>query len=79
MKSIIELAGKLEIEVVAEGIETEAQLTYLKNMKCQLGQGYLFARPLDVKSVEGLIMRNTLKGEQCTGTPIEGAVTPASV
>ena len=79
VKTIIDLADKLDIEVVAEGIETEAQLTHLKNMKCQLGQGYLFARPLDEKSVEALIMRETLRGERCQGASAEKAVRQASV
>ncbi|MCC3143998.1 EAL domain-containing protein [Halanaerobium sp. Z-7514] len=43
--SIIELAHALNIEVVAEGVETEAQLKVLKDIDCDYGQGYLFARP----------------------------------
>jgi diguanylate cyclase (GGDEF)-like protein/PAS domain S-box-containing protein len=60
VRTIVDLAKRLEIEVVAEGIETEAQMVHLKNMHCQLGQGYLFARPLDAESVEALIMRGRL-------------------
>ena len=56
VRTIIELAKGLKIDVVAEGIETQHQLAQLKNMKCKLGQGYLFAKPLDEKSVETLII-----------------------
>lgn len=47
VKTINTLAGNLGMEVVAEGVETEEQASQLKAMKCKLGQGYLFARPLE--------------------------------
>jgi predicted signal transduction protein with EAL and GGDEF domain len=43
---VIALAHGLRIGVVAEGIETEAQFEILREMGCDTGQGYLFARPL---------------------------------
>lgn len=42
----IKLARSLGLGVVAEGIETEAQHAYLREAGCELGQGYLFARPM---------------------------------
>ena len=39
------MAAALGINVVAEGIETVAQLNVLQDLGCPLGQGYLFARP----------------------------------
>jgi diguanylate cyclase (GGDEF)-like protein/PAS domain S-box-containing protein len=42
----IALAHSLGLEVVAEGVETEAQLTYLKYLGCDLIQGYYFSKPL---------------------------------
>jgi diguanylate cyclase (GGDEF)-like protein len=44
--AVIALAHGLRISVVAEGIETEAQLEQLRVMGCDVGQGYLFAQPL---------------------------------
>ena len=44
--AVIALAHGLRIGVVAEGIETEAQFEVLRAMGCDVGQGYLFARPL---------------------------------
>ena len=38
-------------EVVAEGIETEAQREHLRALGCTLGQGYLFARPLSAEAL----------------------------
>ena len=45
VRMIIELAHALSLVTVAEGVETEAQMATLLAMGCQLGQGYLFARP----------------------------------
>jgi diguanylate cyclase (GGDEF)-like protein/PAS domain S-box-containing protein len=44
--AIIAMAHKLNLEVVAEGIETNAQWGFLKKNKCDIGQGYLFSEPL---------------------------------
>ncbi|MEM8719672.1 MAG: EAL domain-containing protein [Cyanobacteria bacterium P01_G01_bin.39] len=54
IKAIINLAHSLGLDVVAEGIETEAQLDILRGLGCEYGQGYFFAYPLngcDVLSV----------------------------
>ncbi|WP_245472297.1 EAL domain-containing protein [Rhizobium jaguaris] len=56
VKAIVGLAQNLGKEVVAEGIETEAELSALIEMGCGYGQGYLFGRPAaasDVTKVEG--------------------------
>jgi diguanylate cyclase (GGDEF)-like protein/PAS domain S-box-containing protein len=46
VRMIIELCHALGIEVLAEGVETSDQATLLREMGCDLGQGYYFARPL---------------------------------
>jgi diguanylate cyclase (GGDEF)-like protein/PAS domain S-box-containing protein len=45
VRKIIEMCHTLGLEVLAEGIETPEQATLLKDMGCDLGQGYYFARP----------------------------------
>jgi EAL domain-containing protein (putative c-di-GMP-specific phosphodiesterase class I) len=46
VRGIIQLAGTLMLDVVAEGIETEEEHRLLVDAGCGLGQGFLFARPL---------------------------------
>ena len=52
LQTIISLAKNLKKKVIAEGIETEAQLTLLRNLGCDYGQGYLLARPLTKEKAE---------------------------
>ncbi|MBA3351779.1 MAG: EAL domain-containing protein, partial [Blastocatellia bacterium] len=51
VRTIIAMAKNLELRVIAEGIENEAQLEALKELGCESGQGYLLAQPM---SAEGL-------------------------
>ncbi|OYW25872.1 MAG: GGDEF-domain containing protein, partial [Hydrogenophilales bacterium 12-63-5] len=46
VRTIIALAGSLGLTVVAEGVETDAQLAYLRTHYCDQAQGYFFSRPL---------------------------------
>ena len=55
--AIVAMAGSLDVEVVAEGIETEEQLEELKRLGCQRGQGYLLARPMPAAQVVRLLTR----------------------
>jgi len=51
---IIGIAKDLNLKVVAEGVETQEQLDYLKNMQCEMFQGYLCSKPLPSKEFETL-------------------------
>jgi EAL domain-containing protein (putative c-di-GMP-specific phosphodiesterase class I) len=55
VEAVITLAHGLRISVVAEGIETEAQFHVLRAMGCDVGQGYLFARPLPAPEAARLL------------------------
>ena len=48
VRLIVGLAKTVGLKVVAEGIETRAQLDMLREMGCDLGQGYYFSKPMDV-------------------------------
>jgi len=56
-QAILGLAKALELRTVAEGVETQAQLDWLKAMGCQVAQGYLLARPMEVVDFEDFIAR----------------------
>jgi len=56
VEAIISLAHRLNMTVVAEGVETEEQLAILLEMNCQFGQGYLFSKPLSKPNVNKLIV-----------------------
>ncbi len=55
VRTIVMLAQKLNMDVVAEGIETDDQLTQLRLIGCQYGQGYLFSRPLPAHQAVGFL------------------------
>jgi EAL domain-containing protein (putative c-di-GMP-specific phosphodiesterase class I) len=55
IQTIIILAHKLGIELIAEGVETKKQLAQLRQMKCKNAQGYFFSKPGDSKTVEALM------------------------
>lgn len=52
VESIVKLGDALDIRVVAEGIETEAERTIMQALGCSVGQGYLFAAPMDEVQLE---------------------------
>lgn len=55
VQAIVTLAQGLNIDVIAEGVETLEQLAQLRAMKCKYAQGYFFSKPVDSKSIETLI------------------------
>ncbi len=55
VKAVISLAKSLGMRVTAEGIETEDQLERLRALDCDLGQGYLFSRPVPAAEAEAFL------------------------
>jgi diguanylate cyclase (GGDEF)-like protein/PAS domain S-box-containing protein len=55
--SIVRLARDLGISVIAEGVETQSQQDFLRNLKCGFAQGYLFAKPLPSENAEDWLLR----------------------
>ena len=53
--SILALARSFDLQTVAEGIETQEQLHYLQQLDCDLGQGYLFSRPVTPEAIPTLL------------------------
>lgn len=55
---IIDIAHAMKMTVVAEGIETPAQLSRLQELACEFGQGYLFSKPLEPEGIECLLTQS---------------------
>lgn len=60
VSAIIGLAHSLQMDVIAEGVETEAQLAYLRERQCGIMQGYLFSRPVGSDEVLRLLKTQCL-------------------
>jgi diguanylate cyclase (GGDEF)-like protein len=60
--SVVAMTRELNLNVVAEGVETEEQLAFLKERQCDVVQGFLFSRPVPPDAVEKII---------ASGTPLE--------
>jgi diguanylate cyclase (GGDEF)-like protein/PAS domain S-box-containing protein len=57
VEGIVRLARTLEVEVIAEGIETETERELLAGMGCQFGQGYLLSVPVDADAASAMLRR----------------------
>ncbi|WP_428610314.1 putative bifunctional diguanylate cyclase/phosphodiesterase [Sedimenticola sp.] len=55
VKAIVSLGHSLQLEIIAEGVETEYQEAFLKELGCEMGQGYLYSQPLPKAQIEILI------------------------
>jgi EAL domain-containing protein (putative c-di-GMP-specific phosphodiesterase class I) len=57
VEGLITIARNLGVRVVAEGVETERQLSQLRDFGCTLGQGYLFSKPVHRDAVTAMLVR----------------------
>jgi EAL domain-containing protein (putative c-di-GMP-specific phosphodiesterase class I) len=56
VNAIITLAHNLRKEVIAEGVETQEQLDFLKSHHCDISQGYYFSKPLPADEIEKIYL-----------------------
>lgn len=92
-RSVVDLGNSLGFEVIAEGVESQEQLSFLSGMGCRMFQGYFFSRPVPVAEFDAFVERNAqVRGAAAAaGSPIvrgtpdsddfasEGAVGSAAV
>lgn len=64
ISSIISLADKLRLRVIAEGVETEEQLTFLRKLGCDNMQGYFFSRPIPGDEFRGMLAGQDYQARQ---------------
>ncbi len=57
---MIQLAGSLGIDVIAEGVEAGEQATFLREAGCPYGQGYYFSRPVPAEVIEDMLAKKTI-------------------
>jgi diguanylate cyclase (GGDEF)-like protein/PAS domain S-box-containing protein len=62
VQSMIELAQRLGVYTVAEGIERPEQVTILQSLGADLGQGYYFSRPIPASAIGALLVRSVTEG-----------------
>ena len=55
IRTILTLARELGMDVIAEGIETEEQARRLVELGCQMGQGFYYSKPVEVKEAQALL------------------------
>jgi len=65
VRVIVMLAHHLGLKVVAEGVETQAQLDLLRHLGCERAQGYLFSRPVDHEAILKLLTTNRAAIPRC--------------
>ena len=58
LQGIIDMAHAMDIKIVSEGIETDEQLDMLRSINCEIGQGFLFAKPMPIDDYDKLILNN---------------------
>lgn len=61
VKTIIELGNRLRFQVIAEGVEHEQQMSFLKENKCYFAQGYFFSKPLPAKEIEVFLTKKIVE------------------
>ncbi|MBR0100626.1 MAG: EAL domain-containing protein, partial [Treponema sp.] len=59
VNSVIDMAKKLDMTTVAEGVEEESQAKQLREMGCDIAQGYFYAKPMSAEDFERLL-KNSL-------------------
>lgn len=62
-RAIVALAHMLDLEIVAEGVETQAQANFLDDAQCEAQQGYLFARPMSAEAMTAWLLERE-RGER---------------
>lgn len=58
LQAVVKMAHRLEMPVIAEGVETKEQASFLNSLGCESAQGYFYAKPMPVSEYEKLVYQN---------------------
>lgn len=75
VRAIILMAHSLELEVIAEGVESELQVSLLKSKRCDEAQGYLYSKPLTSTEFEEFLQRSS-DGANCISESVDAGAIP---
>ncbi len=78
IETLVQLGSSLGIKTLAEGIEDAVQLRALQRAGCDLGQGFLFSRPVDAGTVAGLLCKEQGGPQVADGRARSGAALALS-
>lgn len=73
LKSIVDMAYRLGLVIIAEGVETKEQSEILKSMNCNYGQGFYFHRPMSVEAAEELIQTIPIENFRAAHEQVSGS------
>ena len=71
VRLIIAMAHALDLKVVAEGTETEEQIRALKDLRCEMAQGYFFSRPAPADAITDLLRKSHGSVAACVGPSLK--------
>lgn len=74
INAIIAMSQALKLDIVAEGVETEEQFGLLQQFGCQIFQGYLFSKPVNVDAMDNLLRENRLLKIKQPEPPTDGTL-----
>jgi EAL domain-containing protein (putative c-di-GMP-specific phosphodiesterase class I) len=70
VRTILNLAGTLGLDVIAEGTETASQVDNLERLECRFGQGFFFSRPLPLDELRAILQPGTEADDRALVLPI---------
>ena len=71
MDTIVAMGKGLQLNVIAEGVETQGQLEYLREINCHEAQGFLFGKPLPPDVIAQLLIQEPI-GAPALGNSVSG-------